>query len=226
MTFQDKLHSRFVKAALVYLCVLLFPLAIASAAAEEVDQALRPIIERWDEITFRHPENDKEKAYQRLAKEVHALTERYPNRAEPLVWEGVILSTYAGAKGGLGALSLIKQSRELLLAAEKIDASAEQGSIYTTLGSLYYEAPGWPISFGNNKTAENYLKKALMIDPDGIDPNYFYGDYLIERGRYAEAVEVLEQARRAPPREGRKIADTGRQRDIEIALKRAREYLK
>ena len=30
------------------------------------------------------------------------------------------------------------------------------------------------------------LKKALSINPNGIDPNYFYGDFLIGEGQFAE----------------------------------------
>jgi hypothetical protein len=56
-----------------------------------------------------------------------------------------------------------------------IDPRALQGSAYTSLGSLYYQVPGWPIGFGDDKRAEAMLLKALEINPDGIDPNYFYG---------------------------------------------------
>ena len=40
-----------------------------------------------------------------------------PTRAEALIWEGIIESSYAGAKGGLGALGLAKEARGNLEAA-------------------------------------------------------------------------------------------------------------
>ena len=61
------------------------------------------------------------------------------------------------------------------------------GSVYTSLGSLYYQVPGWPIGFGSDKKAESYLKKALAVNPDGMDPNYFYGDFMLqEKKNYSE----------------------------------------
>ena len=36
------------------------------------------------------------------------------------------------------------------------------------------------------------LEAALKLNPDGIDPNYFYGDFLYRKGEYADAKELLE----------------------------------
>ena len=99
------------------------------------------------------------------------------------------------------------------------------GSIYTSLGSLYYQVPGWPIGFGNDDKAEKYLKKALALNPDGIDANFFYGDYLLEEGRYQEAVAALEKALHAPARPEREIADAGRRAEIQAKLKQAKDEL-
>ena len=70
-----------------------------------------------------------------------------------------------------------------------------------------------------------YLKKALSINPDGIDPNYFYGDFQLEEGNYQEAVKYLEKAAAAPPRPGRPLADKGRQDEIQEKLHLARNKL-
>jgi Tfp pilus assembly protein PilF len=80
----------------------------------------------------------------------------------------------------LGALSLVKQARTNLEKAIEIEPNALQGSAWTSLGALYYQVPGWPIGFGDKDKADEMLKKALAINPDGIDPNYFYGDYLLK----------------------------------------------
>ena len=39
--------------------------------------------------------------------------------------------------------------RRALEQALAIDATALEGSAFTTLGSLYYQVPGWPIGFGD-----------------------------------------------------------------------------
>ena len=78
--------------------------------------------------------------------------------------------------------------------------------------------PGWPIGFGDKARAEEYFKKSLAINPDGIDPNFFYGEYLIDRSRPAEARPYLEAALKAVPRPGRELADSGRRKDIQALL--------
>ena len=113
----------------------------------------------------------------------------------------------------------------MLEQAEKIKADALQGSVYTSLGSLYYQVPGWPIGFGDNDKARSYLQRARAINPNGIDPNYFYGDFLIEQNQNAEAIKVLEQALRAPARPDRPVADWGRREEIKQDIARAKRNL-
>lgn len=95
-----------------------------------------------------------------------------------------------------------------------IDDTALEGSAYTSLGSLYYQVPGWPVGFGNSDKARRYLQKALAINPDGIDPNYFFADYLIEQGEKERARAYLERALAASDRPGRALADQGRREEI------------
>lgn len=156
-----------------------------------------------------------------LAIQADGLVDAYPKAAEPLIWLAIIKATEAGAKGGTGALHLVKQAKAHLEKAEQIDATALDGSVYTSLGSMYYQVPGKPISFGSKKKANLYLTKALEINPDGIDPNYFYGDYLLKRKKYNQAITVLEHALEAPDRPGRALADSGRRAEIKAALKLA-----
>jgi tetratricopeptide (TPR) repeat protein len=195
-------------------------LAISATNANNLDKDITYLQKNWAVINYQTEEDDRESAFSTLANEAKEMTKLYPNRAEILVWEGIILSTYAGVKGGLGALELIDEARDRLLDAERINSDVLNGSIYTSLGSLYYQAPGWPISFGSNDDAKLYLTRALALNPNGIDSNYFYGDFLIEQGEYQEAVTVLEHALKAPSRITRPIADAGRQVEIheKIAL--------
>ena len=151
---------------------------------------------------------------------------RSANTSAPyLIWEAIIRSTYAGAKGGLGALDEVKQAKKLLEQAIKMDPTAMHGSAYTSLGSLYYQVPGWPIGFGDDKKAKDMLLKGLSYNPDGIDSNYFYGDYLLAHKNYQQAVVVFEKALKAAPRPGRESADTGRRAEIEAAMIKAKKDL-
>ena len=160
----------------------------------------------------------------KLAVQADALAAENPGRAEPLVWEAIATSTEAGAKGGLGGLSLAKSARALLERAEKINPAAlGDGSVYTSLGSLYAQVPGFPVGFGDPAKARAYLQKALAVNPNGIDPNYFYGDFLIRQGDNADAVKALEHALAAPARPGRETADKGRRAEAVALLAEARK---
>jgi len=186
--------------------------------AQDMQAELAQIQQRWAQIQYQLPDDDKEKAFEALAKEAETFVADYPGRAEPLIWQGIVLSTYAGAKGGLGALGLVKEARASLEAALKIAPEALDGSAYTSLGSLYYQVPGWPLGFGDDETARKYLQKSLAINPDGIDANYFFGDFLAEQDEPQRARVYLEKVLAAPPRPGREVADAGRRAEAELLL--------
>jgi tetratricopeptide (TPR) repeat protein len=210
----------------------LFALAVfvsaGSAFADQaLDDAVRGIQHQWAHINYEVSGDDaKSTAFATLEGQADALMTRYPDRAEPRIWKAITLSTHAGAKGGLGALSLARQARDLLIEAEKIDPNAMNGSIYTSLGSLYYKVPGWPIGFGDKDKAEAMLKKALALNPAGIDPNYFYADYLYERGRYQEAMSAAQKALAAPDRSNRPLADKGRREELRALLGKIQSEIK
>jgi tetratricopeptide (TPR) repeat protein len=193
--------------------------ALATAAyAATPDELIRPIQDQWAEIKYRTPEKQQEEGYNKLAQQVRKLAEQNPGVAEILVWEGIVLSSEAGAKGGLGALGLAKEAKAKLEEAMKLNDKALSGSAYTSLATLYAKVPGWPIGFGDKDKAEEYFRKSLAINPNGIDPNFFYGEYLVDRSRIGEARTYLETASKAPARPGRELADNGRRQEIQSLL--------
>jgi tetratricopeptide (TPR) repeat protein len=159
----------------------------------------------------------------RLETQAAQLAQGNQQAAEPLVWQAIILSSEAGAEGGFNALHEVTQARDLLLQAERINPNAlGDGSIYTSLGSLYAQVPGFPIGFGNKDRAHTYLERAVSMNPTGIEPNYFMADYLVRMHDYPHAIEYLHRAQAAPARPGREVADAGRRRDIDALMARAR----
>ena len=58
------------------------------------------------------------------------------------------------------------------------------------------------------------LNKGLALNPNGIDPNYFYADFLFRNGDLDGAERALKKAQAAPPCEGRALADEGRRKEI------------
>lgn len=214
-------------AAMLTLCLTGTALAASLAPAPAVLQSqLLEIQTDWARTNYVTQGEDRKVAeFEALLKRAAAFEQAFPGRPEPLIWEGIVLSTYAGANGGLGALSIAKQARAKLDAALKIDPNALEGSAYTSLGTLYYKVPGFPLGFGNSDKARKLLQSALKLNPDGIDPNYFYGEFLFEEGQYAEAIKALRKALVAPPRPNRELADQGRRGEIEALLAKAQRKL-
>jgi tetratricopeptide (TPR) repeat protein len=193
-----------------------------AAHAAPVDDAVVELQREWEVARYQTPAGEREKRFQALAAKAHRTTESFPDRAEPLIWEGIIDSSLAAEKGGLGALGLAKQARALYERAIQIDGSALDGSAYNSLGVLYYKVPRWPVAFGDKAKAAELLQKALALNPQGIDPNFFYGEFLAETDRRDEAIVYLERALQAPARPGRQIADSGRREEIRELLGKLR----
>ena len=190
-------------------------------APDAVLQQVAKLQAGWARASYKTSgKSAKLNALHRLEKQAASLTAAHRHRGEPKVWEAIILATDAGISGGFSALGKVKKARRLLLASLKNTTNTMKQSALTSLGSLYYQVPGWPIAFGDNAKAEKYLKRALRINPRAIDPNYFYGDYLQRRGRKARARKYLKRALNAPARPGRTLADAGRRRTARKLLKK------
>jgi tetratricopeptide (TPR) repeat protein len=198
-------------------------LALAGVAqAAPVDDAVAALQREWETIAYATPAAQRAERYEALAARAHAASLAFPGRAEPLIWEGIVVSSWAGARGGLGALSLAKQARGLYESAIRIRPDALEGSALNSLGVLYYRVPSWPVGFGDRDKAQTLLGQALAVNPDGIDPNYFYAEFLVETGRAADAMPYLERALKAPPRAGRELADSGRREEAKALLAKAK----
>jgi tetratricopeptide (TPR) repeat protein len=180
----------------------------------------------WAETNYQLRDKAQLSAFEKLIDEATLLTEQYPQSAPAWIWSGIIKSTYAGARGGLGALKLAKAAKADLEQAMKLDPKAMNGSAYASLGVLYFNVPGWPIGFGDDEKAKKLLLKAIAINPEGIDSNYFYGDFLLHEKRYQDAKKYLLKAQNAPKRPDRPLADAGRQKEIALALSKVQIKLK
>lgn len=201
--------------------------AAGTMATSPMDQDIAALQTEWAHIKYQMSDKDQQlNAIHKLEAQAAAVSARYPANAEPKIWEGIILSTDAGIVNGVSALGKVKQAKSLLEAALEQNPNALAGSAHTSLGSLYYQVPGWPVGFGDDAEAEKHLKHALEINPNGIDPNYFYGDFLLQDGRYEEAKTFLNRALQAPDRPGRELADAGRRQEIKAALAQIDQKLK
>ena len=200
---------------------------VAQPAVVPMDQDIAALQTEWAHIKYQMSGKQQQlDAIHKLEVQASAVSAKYPENAEPKIWEGIILSTDAGIVNGMSVLGKLDKAKELLEASLKQNPSALMGSAHTSLGSLYYQVPGWPVSFGNDEEAEKHLRHALQMNADGIDPNYFYGDFLLQDDRYEEAKTYLSKALQAPDRPGRELADAGRRQEIKAALAQVEQKLK
>lgn len=195
--------------------------------ADTVQEQIAYLQKEWARIKYHIPEKEtKLEAIHMLEDHAEKVTAFYPNRPEPKIWEGIILSTDAGIVKGLSALGKVKKARKLFEAAIRLDETALDGSAHTSLGSLYYQVPGWPIGFGDDEAAEKHIRKALEINPNGIDANFFYADFLLKKGDVVKAQEYFLRALAAPERPNRPLADAGRRQEIKAKLAEIDEKFK
>lgn len=203
-------------------------LLVTSAHADALDARIDSLARSWAHANYEIGDKSAQaEAAARIAADAETLARQNPSRAEPLVWEAIAKSTEAGAKGGLGGLALAKEAKALLEKAEKINPAAlGDGSVYTSLGSLYAQVPGFPIGFGDPQKARAYFQKALAVNPNGVDPNFFYGDFLMRQNDFAGASRALQKALAAPPRANRDTADKGRKAQAAALLVQAQAKLR
>jgi tetratricopeptide (TPR) repeat protein len=216
-------------AIITLLSCILFSMPVFSQSTGNTQKVASTTISdlqsRWAIANYELKDKKQFKAFQQLVADVETATSAQANEAGIWVWSGIIKSTFAGVKGGLGALKYAKAAKADLEQAISIDGQVLQGSAYTSLGTLYYQVPGWPIGFGDNEKAEALLKKAMAINPDGIDSNYFYAQYLLGEKQYRKAEQHLVKAQNAKPRPQRPLADKGRQAEIAVLLAETKKKL-
>ncbi len=173
----------------------------------------------WSEANYALKDDAQGSAFEKLIKQADQYVSDNSGDAKGWIWRGIIKSSFAGAKGGLGALSLAKAAKEDLNKAISINENSLSGSAHASLGILYAKVPGWPFGFGSDVQAEKHLIKALEINPDGVDPNFFYGEFLYEETRkYNKAKKYLLKAQASVPAKITPLADEKRQKEISVLL--------
>jgi tetratricopeptide (TPR) repeat protein len=159
---------------------------------------------------------------EKLMRDAEKLSAENPDDPEVLLWYAIIVNTYADVKG-TPALSYKKRAKNLLEQTVALDPTIENGLAESVLGYLYARTPSWPIAFGNKQKAYFHLEKGIEIDPEGIDSNYYYGDFLIDVGEYDKARVHLKIAKKAPIRPDHQLQDEGRKEEIKNSLKKLKK---
>ncbi|MCF6250716.1 MAG: hypothetical protein L3J75_05500 [Methylococcaceae bacterium] len=202
-----------------FLLLLLSNLASATNITPEIND----IESQWAHIYYAKSITEQNSGYIELLAQTEKLAKKHPHSVELMIWKAIIISTNAAFETPFTALESIDKAKALLEVSIKKDPNALDGAAFVTLGTLYYLTPGWPISYGDFNMAEQLLKKGLTINPDSIDANYFYADYLLSKDKITEASMYLKLAIKAPIRTEQLFADTQLKNEALIALKKTEQ---
>ena len=208
-----------IKATLLALMLGAFAAPAFASDTSAMDAEVMRINNAWAHI--RYQVRDKNAQYNQLAaleKEAHQVTLKYPGRAEPLLWEDIVVSEEAARASTLKQLGLATRARDILAKAYSINSRVADGGAAMSLGVLYYKVPGWPIGFGSTAKAQHFFQEALAQDPRGLDNNFFFGDFLSQEGHKAAAKQYLQRALQAPANPQRPVWDAGRRAEVKALL--------
>ncbi len=185
-----------------------------------------PTNEKWDDLYNEwmdiHYSNrqytQKISAFKSLLNDIIKQHKTDQKAVQPMVLEALIYCSYAEMESDFSSLSYVDDAYNLLKKAENLDPTLFEGTIYSTLGALYSQVPGWPISFGDKKLAKQYLELALHLYPNAADTNYLYGHFLLSQGQPTKAYPYLYQAANAPIRASQRLVDVHAKADAIAAL--------
>jgi len=197
--------------------------AVPASGFAGMAEDVKLINDSWARVSYQmNGSSHQTVALDRLSREADQVVARYPGQAEPLLWQGIVVSEQANRANFFHKLGLANRARDILARAYAINPRAGNGGAAMSLGVLYYKVPGSPIGFGDKARARQLLLQALALDPNGLDANYFWADYLYDQGDSSGARIALQRALRAPHDPNRPIWDVGRRGEVQALLAKLR----
>jgi tetratricopeptide (TPR) repeat protein len=91
----------------------------------------------------------------------------------------------------LGALKLVDEMEREFLSAIALDPKFDYAGPHRSLGTLYFEAPGWPASIGNKGKARRHLEKAVELAPDFPGNRLMLLEAYVRWGEHAQVMNQL-----------------------------------
>lgn len=97
----------------------------------------------------------------------HHLLAREPNSAPGHYYLAMNLGKLAQAEApSLAAYHLVHEVEREFLQAAALDVRFDHAGPARTLGELYFQAPGWPLSVGSKHKAREWFERAAALAPD------------------------------------------------------------
>ena len=117
---------------------------------------------------------------------------------------GESLGVVSSAKNGLADKVKLYTDKLIIL-----NPKFNDGAGYKILGVINYKVPHIPLvlTWPSKIKAEEYLKKALAVNPKSISNLYYYAEFLSEVKRKEEAKIILKKVLETSPRKTNLIED-------------------
>lgn len=136
-------------------------------------------------------------------------------------WLGSLIGAVGTEKGILNSLFMVGAMKEQLDTVLKLDPNYHDA--YNVLAQLLWKVPGRPLSIGDKKKAQEYIKKATELAPGNIGHWLLYGEIAISNKDYVMARTALNKVLSLPDNEEDPIKS---QKDKEKATKLLKEIQK
>lgn len=192
---NDTISISHLLAVVTLLSVSLLHVNIVSAqSSSEVAQfgeRYAEIHSTWDD------DRGREAPLEELLRSAESYKAANPDSASAWIVLARVRFGYANTQGIVNGMRLMKEVRNELEQSIELDAQAEQGFGQALLGFLYVGMPPWPIGFRNKDKGADYLAGAYLLNPDGMEINYYYAQYYGSEKRYTQALLHTDQARQA-----------------------------
>jgi tetratricopeptide (TPR) repeat protein len=91
----------------------------------------------------------------------------------------------------LSALKLVDDMEENFLKAIELQPKLDYASPHRSLGLLYRDAPGWPVSVGNKGKARLHLQKAVELSPEFPENHLSLLETYLKAGDFKSATNAL-----------------------------------
>ncbi len=196
----------------------------ASGTNGQFEKDVLAVANDWARVKYlSNSDDERAQNMEAVGAKADELAQKYPDRPEALIWDGIVTSERASLTWGVTALNLASTARDILLRAESMDPSAADAGAPTSLGVLYYRVPGFPLGWGDKDKARAYLEEAVKNAPNGRDAHYFYADFLFEQGEYKLAERELKQGLSSPAHPERPVWDKYFPKVMEGLLAKVRE---
>ena len=115
-----------------------------------------------------------------------------PTNAAAHYYLALTLGQLADATRSLGGLKLVSEMERELKTARELDPAFDYAGPDRSLGMLYRDAPGWPVSVGSRTKARQHLERACVLNSAYPDNQLSLLEGLLKWGQQKAVLEKLK----------------------------------